>query len=80
MAVYLRIKDVLNERGISIRKFAKDIDYNYESVRRIVNNDTPSYPRDFLDKTCRYLEKDVTDLIYFTFREYGEKEPPSPFI
>lgn len=57
------LKPLLEERGISIRQFAKDIDYRFESVRKLHNNELERFPSDLLDRACEYLDIEVGDLL-----------------
>jgi len=57
------LKTILDERNLSIRQVSKDIDYRFESVRQLYNNDTKQFPRDLLVKLCAYLEVDISDLL-----------------
>lgn len=74
MPIYNRIKEELDKRDITVREFARQIDYSFESVRRVVNDQASSYSRDLLDRTCRFLEMDVSDLIYFSYKETKDKK------
>lgn len=58
-----KLKEILDERGESIRKVAEAIDYRFESVRRLYNNSAPYYHRDLLNKLCIYLEIEIGDLL-----------------
>jgi len=57
------LKEIIDSRGLSIRQLAKDIDYRFETVRQLYNNDTKQFPRDLLVKLCAYLEIDISDLL-----------------
>lgn len=53
----------------SVRQISKDIDYRFESVRQMYNNETKQFPKDLLTKLCEYFECDIADLLRF---EEGE--------
>ncbi|QNM43723.1 helix-turn-helix domain-containing protein [Shouchella clausii] len=57
------LKTLLDERGISIRQLAKDIDYRFESVRKLYNDDLERLPVDLLDRICDYLNINISDLL-----------------
>lgn len=40
---------------LSIRKLAKDINYHFDSVRRMYKDEMVQYPRDLLLKLCLYF-------------------------
>lgn len=67
-----RLKDVLDERHLSVRKVAKDIDYRAESVRQMYNDQMERYPRDLLDRLCQYLNLTPNDLLSIN------KKDPTP--
>lgn len=49
------LKKILDERKLSIRQVARDIDYRFDSVRQLYNNENKTYPRELLAKLCTYL-------------------------
>lgn len=57
------LKTILDSRELSIRKVANDLDYRFETVRRMYNNDMKHYPRNLIDKLCSYLDIEVGDLL-----------------
>ena len=57
------LKEILDSRGLSIRKVAGDLDYRFETVRRMYNNDMKHYPQDLIDKLCSYLAIGVGELL-----------------
>lgn len=58
-----KLKEIIDKKGLSIRKVAGDIEYRFETVRRMYNNDTKHYPQDLLDKLCTYLDIEVGELL-----------------
>lgn len=50
------LKEILDERQISIRQVSRDIDYRLESVRSLYNDETERFPRELLCKLCAYLD------------------------
>lgn len=57
------LKEIIDSRGLSIRKVAGDLDYRFETVRRMYNNDLKHYPEDLIDKLCSYLGVEVGELL-----------------
>lgn len=71
MQVNSRLKNILDERGLSIRKVAADTGLQFESVRRLYNNDTERFPREILAKLCEYLGVGISDLLIL---ENGDRQ------
>lgn len=65
------LQAILDERGISVLKLSKEIDYRYESVRKMYNDDAKHFPKDLLLKLCTYLNVSPGELIII------EKDNPS---
>lgn len=63
LPVKCSLKTILDSRSLSIRKVAADTGIQFESLRRLYNNDTERYPREILAKLCDYLKVDICDLI-----------------
>ncbi|SFL76167.1 Cro/C1-type HTH DNA-binding domain-containing protein [Paenibacillus sp. 1_12] len=59
---------------LSIRKLAKDIDYHFDSVRRMYKDEMVQYPRDLLLKLCLYFKVQPGQLIRIV--EDEEKDQP----
>lgn len=74
---------------LSIRRLAKEINYHFDSVRRMYKDEMVQYPRDLLLKLCSYfniqpgelirMEADENDWAIVKGHEYEEegndKEP-----
>jgi DNA-binding Xre family transcriptional regulator len=56
------LKLILDSRDIKIRQAARDIDYRFESVRSLYNDELERYPRELLYKICIYLDITLDDL------------------
>jgi DNA-binding Xre family transcriptional regulator len=41
--------------NLSIRQLAKDIDYHFDSVRKMYKDEMVQYPRDLLWRLCKYF-------------------------
>ncbi|PLR84900.1 hypothetical protein CVD25_18280 [Bacillus canaveralius] len=48
---------------LSIRKLAKDVNYHFDSVRRMYKDEMVQYPRDLLLKLCLYFNVQPGQLI-----------------
>lgn len=48
---------------LSIRKLAKDVNYHFDSVRRMYKDEMVQYPRDLLLKLCLYFNVQPGELI-----------------
>jgi DNA-binding Xre family transcriptional regulator len=57
------LKQILDQRELSIRQVARDIDYRFDSVRQLYNNENKNYPRELLTKLCTYLNVTPGDLL-----------------
>jgi putative transcriptional regulator len=64
------LKQILDQRNLSIRQVSKDIDYRFDSVRQLYNNENKTYPRELLSKLCAYLNVTPGELLSL------EKEDP----
>jgi hypothetical protein len=49
------LKALADEKGVSIRELARLIDYRYDSVRMMYNDEMERYPRDLLTALCAYF-------------------------
>jgi len=57
------LRALAEARDISIRKIAQDIDYRFESVRMMYNDEMERYPRDLLTKLCVYFDVSISELL-----------------
>ncbi len=60
-----KLKEVMENHDpkLSIRKLAKDINYHFDSVRRMYKDEMVQYPRDLLLKLCLYFNVQPGQLI-----------------
>lgn len=60
-----KLKEVMENHDpkLSIRKLAKDVDYHFDSVRRMYKDEMVQYPRDLLLKLCLYFNVSPGQLI-----------------
>jgi DNA-binding Xre family transcriptional regulator len=57
------LKKLLEERGISIRKFSEDTGLQFETLRRMYNNDTKQYNKQMIARVCEELDIEISDLL-----------------
>lgn len=58
-----KLKVILDERELSIRKCAEMAGLKVETVRRMYNDTTMQYQRDTLGALCKALECKIDDLL-----------------
>ncbi|MFJ5713105.1 helix-turn-helix domain-containing protein [Neobacillus sp. NPDC093127] len=63
MKVKSNLKALLDEREISVRKCSTDIEYRFESVRKMYNDDMEHFPKQLIGKLCTYLQVEPGDII-----------------
>ncbi|MED1125477.1 helix-turn-helix transcriptional regulator [Bacillus atrophaeus] len=71
--VKTRLKNILDERGLSIRSFAFSNDLSFETVRRLYNNTARQYQEETLGKVCEALEIDISELLVLVNEDDKEK-------
>jgi len=54
---------IKHDPKLSIRKLAKDVNYHFDSVRRMYKDEMVQYPRDLLLKLCLYFNVQPGELI-----------------
>lgn len=59
------LAELLNERGMGMREFSRAVDYRLSSIRSLYHNRTERFPRELLERTCDYLDVDISDIITF---------------
>jgi putative transcriptional regulator len=70
--IKVHLKKLLDEQGWSMRAFAREIDHRPESVRQFYNNESLRIPVKLLDRSCKVLNCELSDIITF---EPDEGEP-----
>lgn len=63
MTIHSNLRALTDARGISIRELARDIDYRFDSVRVMYNDEMERYPRDLLSKLCVYFNVTAAELL-----------------
>ncbi|MCM3131925.1 helix-turn-helix transcriptional regulator [Paenibacillus polysaccharolyticus] len=61
------LKHILDSQGndISIRELARELDCQFETIRRFYNDTMERYPRDLIDKLCKYLNVTPGQLLVY---------------
>lgn len=57
------LKALLDERGLSIRKFSEITGLPFETLRRLYNDETKQYQRDTIGRICEVLDVDINELL-----------------
>ncbi|MBE3649179.1 MULTISPECIES: helix-turn-helix domain-containing protein [Paenibacillus] len=63
MLIHSNLKAIADARALTVRQIARDIDYRFESVRTMYNDEMERYPRDLLAKLCSYLDVGIDELL-----------------
>lgn len=66
MIIRSNLRSLADKRGVKIRELAREIDYRYESVRSLYNDEMERYPRDLITKLCVYFDCEIGDLLYLS--------------
>lgn len=66
MAIKMNLKPFLEEKEISMRQFARDIDHHHDQVRKYCNGEMKRIPVDLIDKICRELGVQLHEILYYT--------------
>jgi DNA-binding Xre family transcriptional regulator len=66
-AIRSNLKEVMEHHDpkLSIRKLAKDVNYHFDSIRRMYKDEMVQYPRELLQKLCIYFNVQPGQLIIF---------------
>lgn len=70
--IHSNLKQIVDVSGKSIRQVAKDIDYRFDTVRQMYNDESKHFPRDLLTKLCTYFNCSIDELL--KFREVEQEE------
>ncbi|GFI62339.1 hypothetical protein IMSAG049_01521 [Clostridiales bacterium] len=61
--VYIRLPELLSEKGISKEKMCSDLNLKITDIDQYYNNQLQSYDCDFLARVCEYLDCDISELL-----------------
>lgn len=64
-ALFLRIEEILKEKGISKNQVCKDLDIPRTNFNRYCRNDFQRLDVGLICKLCYYLEVDINELIVY---------------
>ncbi|AZB43518.1 XRE family transcriptional regulator [Bacillus sp. FJAT-42376] len=57
------LKNLLEERGWSIRKLAEETGLQFETLRRLYNDDTKQYQRETIGRICEVLNVELSEVL-----------------
>lgn len=63
MAVFVRLKEIRNARGISQNELARKLEMSLANVQKIEYGKAKSIPLDTLDRLCEILKCEVGELL-----------------
>ena len=64
IAIQSALKEILEQRNLSLRQVSRDIDHRLESIRQLANNEMERYPKELLEKLCNYLDLPLSEILY----------------
>jgi putative transcriptional regulator len=73
MRVKSNLKAILDERKISIRQFSEETGLQFETLRRLYNDETKQYQRDTLGRVCEVLGVEINELLILVNEENDPK-------
>ncbi|KZE79339.1 hypothetical protein AV654_17880 [Paenibacillus elgii] len=69
--IHSNLKNLIDAKGVSIRQVARDIDYRFDSVRLMYNDEMKQFPRELLEKLCTYFDVGIADLLRYEDEQEG---------
>ena len=63
MRVKSNLKAVIDARSISIRQLTELTGLQFETLRRLYNDDTKQYQRDSIGRICEVLKVEIGDIL-----------------
>jgi len=63
--LYLRLDDILQEKGISKNRLCKDLDIPRSNLNRYCRNEFQRIDAGFLCKLCEYFDCEVGELLKY---------------
>jgi DNA-binding Xre family transcriptional regulator len=57
------LQKILDEKEISVLKISKEINYRYESVRKMYNDEMEHFPKELILRLCMHLNVSPGELI-----------------
>ena len=61
--VYVRVKEILNEKKKTKYWFVKQMEGGYQSLSNLINNETTGIHFDTLEKLCKVLDCEPGDIL-----------------
>lgn len=71
MQIYIKLNNLLEDRGISHRELSRMTGIRHPSISEMCNNQTRRLPLENLAKICEILDCEITDILELV------KEPTS---
>ncbi|PAE24118.1 hypothetical protein CHI10_14720 [Bacillus sp. 7894-2] len=68
------LKELLAAKRMSIREFSRRIDYRFDAVRLLHNNELKRIPVELIERTCTELKITPNDLFTITSDKRQPKE------
>lgn len=63
--IKLKIKEVMDKKGITINQVVKNTGLHHQVVRRYYDGTIIRYDKDVLSKLCFVLDCDLNDIMYY---------------
>lgn len=57
------LKRILDDKGMSIRELERATNLNFETLRKLYNDDTKQYHRETIGRVCEVLDIGINDLL-----------------
>ena len=61
-----KLKNILNNKKISINKLMRDTNTDYKDIKRIINGEITKIDLFVIARLCNYLDCNLNDLISYT--------------
>lgn len=72
--VHSNLRELMRAKDptLSIRQLAKDIDYHFDSVRKMYKDEMVQYPRDLIWRLCKYFNATPGEFIVVIHEDVEE--------
>lgn len=72
-SIIINLKDIMDEKKISINQMSKLANLRYETVRKYYYNEVYLLDVDVLSKFCYFLDIDISTLLTYKYENINEK-------
>lgn len=72
-SIIINLKDIMDEKKISINQMSKLANLRYETVRKYYYNEVYLLDVDVLSKFCYFLDIDISTLLTYEYENINEK-------